>query len=335
MSEYDVEINNVFSLEAINFMRKSIVDSYGNEVYFGINFNSFGILDYIEVMARGNKDSVPAIISLSLEFDAVIHNHPSGQLTPSRADLAIASELGNNAGVGFYIVNNDVDDFYEVVRPIRKENVKNIDAPDALFMFTENGLLSKILKKYEYRQEQTELVEATIEAFNTNKHLISEAGTGIGKSFAYLIPALLWLKENKTRIVVSTNTINLQEQIINKDLPSIIDAIAPNVKYALVKGRNNYVCIKKVKDALNDTDKLDFEDFRIGVDDGGNSPVIHPFLIPQNMVDSNLTFPIGRVGQLREPCDISGCIHVRMGGLHIFVHPDAPAVRLNGKAFQT
>ncbi|WP_157150302.1 helicase C-terminal domain-containing protein [Brachyspira sp. SAP_772] len=260
MSEYDVEINNVFSLEAINFMRKSIVDSYGNEVYFGINFNSFGILDYIEVMARGNKDSVPAIISLSLEFDAVIHNHPSGQLTPSRADLAIASELGNNAGVGFYIVNNDVDDFYEVVRPIRKENVKNIDAPDALFMFTENGLLSKILKKYEYRQEQTELVEATIEAFNTNKHLISEAGTGIGKSFAYLIPALLWLKENKTRIVVSTNTINLQEQIINKDLPSIIDAIAPNVKYALVKGRNNYVCIKKVKDALNDTDKLDFED---------------------------------------------------------------------------
>ena len=62
MSEYDVEINNVFSLEAINFMRKSIVDSYGNEVYFGINFNSFGILDYIEVMARGNKDSVPAII---------------------------------------------------------------------------------------------------------------------------------------------------------------------------------------------------------------------------------------------------------------------------------
>ena len=181
MSEYDVEINNVFSLEAINFMRKSIVDSYGNEVYFGINFNSFGILDYIEVMARGNKDSVPAIISLSLEFDAVIHNHPSDQLTPSRADLAIASELGNNAGVGFYIVNNDVDDFYEVVRPIRKESVTNIDAPDALFMFTENGLLSKILKKYEYRQEQTELVEATIEAFNTNKHLISEAGTGIGK----------------------------------------------------------------------------------------------------------------------------------------------------------
>ncbi|KLI34083.1 helicase [Brachyspira hyodysenteriae] len=259
-NNYGKEIDNVFSIDAINYMRKAIVDAYGNEVYFGINFNAYGILDYIEVMARGNKDSVPAIISLSLEFDAVIHNHPSGQLTPSRADLAIASELGNNAGVGFYIVNNDVEDYYEVVKPIKSENVKTIDAPEALYMFTENGTLSQLLKKYEYRQEQTELVEATIEAFNNNKHLISEAGTGIGKSFAYLIPALLWLKENKTRIVISTNTINLQEQIISKDIPSIIGGIAPSVKYALVKGRNNYVCIKKVKEGLNDHDKFDFEE---------------------------------------------------------------------------
>ena len=259
-NNYDREIDSVFSTNAISYMRKAIVDAYGNEVYFGINFNAYGILDYIEVMARGNKDSVPAIISLSLEFDAVIHNHPSGQLTPSRPDLAIASELGNNAGVGFYIVNNDVDDYYEVVKPIKAENIKTIDVPDALYMFTENGTLSKLIKKYEYRQEQTELVEATIESFNNNKHLISEAGTGIGKSFAYLVPALLWLKENKTRIVISTNTINLQEQIISKDIPSIIGGIAPNVKYALVKGRNNYVCIKKVKDALNDTDRLDFEE---------------------------------------------------------------------------
>lgn len=259
-NNYDREIDSVFSTNAISYMRKAIVDAYGNEVYFGINFNAYGILDYIEVMARGNKDSVPAIISLSLEFDAVIHNHPSGQLTPSRPDLAIASELGNNAGVGFYIVNNDVDEYYEVVKPIKAENIKTIDVPDTLYMFTENGTLSKLLKKYEYRQEQTELVEATIESFNNNKHLISEAGTGIGKSFAYLVPALLWLKENKTRIVISTNTINLQEQIISKDIPSIIGGIAPNVKYALVKGRNNYVCIKKVKDALNDTDRLDFEE---------------------------------------------------------------------------
>ena len=102
------ELNDIFSIEAVNFMRKSIVEAYGNEVYFGINFNALGILEHIEIMARGNKDSVPAIISLSLEYDAVIHNHPSGELTPSRADLMIASELGNNAGVGFYRLRSDL-----------------------------------------------------------------------------------------------------------------------------------------------------------------------------------------------------------------------------------
>lgn len=258
MSYEEKELNALFSLDAIEYMRESIKESLGNEVYFGINFNAYGILDHIETIARGNKDSVPAIISLSLEFDAVVHNHPSGELTPSRPDLSIASELGNNAGVGFYIVNNEVADYYEVVKPIRTENIKTIDAPETLYMFTENGLLSEILPKYEYRQEQTELVEATIEAFNNKRHLISEAGTGIGKSLAYLIPALIWLKENKTRIVISTNTINLQEQIISKDIPSIIDSVAPGVKYALVKGRSNYVCIRKVKDYIKDSEyKLD------------------------------------------------------------------------------
>lgn len=258
MTEQNRELNAIFSLDAIEYMRNAIKKALGNEVYFGVNFNAYAILDHVEVIARGNKDSVPAIISLSLEFDAVVHNHPSGELTPSRPDLAIASELGNNAGVGFYIVDNDVYDYYEVVKPIRTENIKPIDAPETLYMFTEGGILSEILAKYEYRQEQTELVEATIEAFNDSKHLISEAGTGIGKSLAYLIPAFLWLKENKTRIVVSTNTINLQEQIISKDIPSIIDSIAPGIKYALVKGRYNYVCIRKVKDALKDSQyKLD------------------------------------------------------------------------------
>ena len=92
-NNYAREIDSVFSIDAINFMRKSIVDAYGNEVYFGINFNAYGILDYIEVMARGNKDSVPAIISLSLEFDAVIHNHPSGDTMPSKSDIEFTKRI--------------------------------------------------------------------------------------------------------------------------------------------------------------------------------------------------------------------------------------------------
>ncbi len=246
-------------------MRKEIKKSFDNEVYFGLNLDENNILDYIEVIARGNENSAPAIINTSLEFDAVVHNHPSGNLTPSRPDIMIASELGNEAGVGFLIVNNEVNDYYEVVKPIRAEKVEPLDEGDVLYTYTDGGTLSQIIKGYEYRHEQAVLAEAIIKSFNANSSLIAEAGTGIGKSFAYLIPALNWLKQNKTRIVVSTNTINLQQQIIEKDLPLIASEIAPSVKYTLVKGRSNYVCVRKVKDALkeneNDPD-LGFDDER-------------------------------------------------------------------------
>lgn len=256
-----LEIENIFVSSALEFMRDEIKSASGNEVFFGINFNQYFTLEHVEVIARGNENSAPAIITLALEYDAVIHNHPSGILTPSKEDLDVASSLGNNAGVGFYIINNAASEIYEVVKPIKAEQINPLDEADTLYMFADGGLLSKTLSKYEYRQEQTELVEATIKAMNDNKHLISEAGTGIGKSLSYLVPAMLWLKNNKTRIVVSTNTINLQQQIISKDIPAIIEAVAPSVKYALVKGRYNYVCIRKVKDAIKDNSKQLFDNF--------------------------------------------------------------------------
>lgn len=239
-----------FTDSARNFMRAEIKESGGNEVYFGVNLNEHGMLEYTEVIARGNENSVPAIINVSLEYDAVAHNHPSGNLTPSSNDINIASELGNNAGVGFIIVNSDVSEYYEVIKPIRADKIEPIDIPSALYMFTEDGKLGEILPNYEYRHEQALLTESMLHAFNDNTCLMAEAGTGIGKSLSYLVPALLWLKQNKTRIVVSTNTINLQEQIIKKDLPMIASQIAPEVRYTLVKGRGNYVCVNKVKEAL-------------------------------------------------------------------------------------
>lgn len=258
-------ITHKFSSKAITYIRNEIKKSFDNEVYFGLNLDSNAILDYVEVLARGNENSVPALINSSLEFDAVVHNHPSGNLTPSRNDIIIASELGNEAGVGFIIVNNKVDDYYEVVKPIRAEKTEPLNEGDVLYTYSDGGTLSQLIKGYEYRHEQALLAEAIIKAFNSNSSLIAEAGTGIGKSFAYLIPALNWLKQNKTRIVVSTNTINLQQQIIEKDLPLIASAIAPNVIYTLVKGRSNYVCIRKVKDALkenNNDPEFDFSDER-------------------------------------------------------------------------
>ncbi|MEK6793299.1 MAG: helicase C-terminal domain-containing protein [Spirochaetota bacterium] len=249
MSDTYRDINALFTPGAIASMRSAIAEADGNEVYFGGNFTEGALVGFASVIARGNRSAVPAIINSSLEYDLVIHNHPGGNLSPSNADVGVASELGN-AGVGFVIIDSDVSEMYVVVDPLIAPKAEKLDIPGILFLFTENGDLKKYLSAYEYRHEQTVMVERVLESFNENTHLMVEAGTGVGKSLAYLVPAILWVKANKGRIVVSTNTINLQQQIILKDLPDIIRALAPEIPYALVKGRNNYVCIRKVKSLI-------------------------------------------------------------------------------------
>lgn len=248
MSDYR-DITTLFTPAAVESMRTAISSADGNEVYFGGNFTEGPLVGFVSVIARGNRSAVPAIINSSLEYDLVIHNHPGGNLAPSNADIGVASELGN-AGVGFVIIDSDVHEMYVVVSPLVTPKAEKLDIPAILFLFTENGDLKKLLPKYEYRHEQTVMVERVLESFNENTHLMVEAGTGVGKSLAYLVPAIQWVKVNRGRIVISTNTINLQQQIIHKDLPDIIRALAPEIPYALVKGRNNYVCIRKVKDLL-------------------------------------------------------------------------------------
>jgi len=102
------------------------------------------------------------------------------------------------------------------------------------------------LPGYEERPEQRAMAQAVLRAFESNRHLIVEAGTGVGKSFAYLIPSILWAVENKEHILVSTNTISLQEQLITKDIP-FLQAVMPQEFVAvLAKGRSNYLCIRRL-----------------------------------------------------------------------------------------
>ena len=88
-----------------------------------------------------------------------------------------------------------------------------------------------------------------LEAFNQRKIALMEAGTGTGKSLAYLIPAILWSLRFQEKCVVSTNTINLQEQLLHKDIPLILQALNLELKVVLVKGMSNYVCQRKLSDA--------------------------------------------------------------------------------------
>src|SRR5512139_2429650 len=84
--------------------------------------------------------------------------------------------------------------------------------------FSEHGALSKT-RHFEYRPQQQQMAVAVIRALEATNHLVVEAGTGVGKSFAYLVPAILFAKQHNKKAVVSTHTINLQEQLILKDIP--------------------------------------------------------------------------------------------------------------------
>src|SRR5438034_7050628 len=101
--------------------------------------------------------------------------------------------------------------------------------------------------EYEHRPEQLEMAAAVERAFREGHHLLVEAGTGVGKSFAYLLPAIDWAVKNKKRIVISTHTISLQEQLIDKDIPLLQSVYPDEFTAVLVKGRSNYLCRRRLE----------------------------------------------------------------------------------------
>src|SRR6195952_2018960 len=104
-----------------------------------------------------------------------------------------------------------------------------------------------------------EMASAVADAFAQGKHLLAEAGTGVGKSFAYLLPAIDYAVRNKKRVVISTHTISLQEQLIEKDIP-LLRAVYPDEFTAvLVKGRSNYLCQRRLEQTRGRQNYL-FED---------------------------------------------------------------------------
>ncbi len=109
------------------------------------------------------------------------------------------------------------------------------------------GRSRNTLKAYEHRPEQVEMLKVVTNALSNGNHLMVEAGTGVGKSFAYLVPAALFAIQNNTRVVVSTNTINLQDQLIQKDIPDLRAALKLELRAAVLKGRGNYLCPRRLE----------------------------------------------------------------------------------------
>ncbi len=117
-----------------------------------------------------------------------------------------------------------------------------------------DGAIARRLEQYEERPQQLAMAEAVSRAFADGKHLVVEAGTGVGKSYAYLVPAILAAtdpeSESPPRVVISTHTISLQEQLIQKDLPLLNSVVPREFSAVLVKGRRNYVSLRRLKAAM-------------------------------------------------------------------------------------
>ncbi|MGE3817909.1 MAG: ATP-dependent DNA helicase, partial [Isosphaeraceae bacterium] len=112
-----------------------------------------------------------------------------------------------------------------------------------------DGAVARRMTSYESRTEQLEMATAVATAIESERHLMVEAGTGVGKSFAYLVPAILAATELGKKVVVSTHTISLQEQLIEKDLPFLRAVMPQEFTAALVKGRSNYVSLRRIDSA--------------------------------------------------------------------------------------
>ena len=167
--------------------------------------------------------------------------------------LSIRLEKGekqkNSSGVGVESPYFPVDrnrNKYPPIDMVEMESAVPLDEEEVASILEYGGAFSQHFESFEQRPEQVDMLRVVTHALSNARHMMIEAGTGVGKSFAYLIPAALFAIENNTRVVVSTNTINLQDQLIKKDIPDLREALNLDLRASVLKGRSNYLCPRRL-----------------------------------------------------------------------------------------
>ncbi len=233
-----------------NQLRGAIREAKGVEV-FAIGDVEGGQVVGVTITCRGQNDRVIALIDRPQPGQVVIHNHPSGNLTPSDADMQLAGIYGD-AGIGFVIINSDVSEANWVVEPYKKKAIAvSGDEVEAFFRST----LPKLIPDFEPRPGQIDMAIRVAQALSEEQPLVVEAGTGTGKSLAYLVPAALWAKANESKVVISTHTKALQGQLLVLDLP-ILERAELGIRAAVLQGRNNYLCKRRLGIAIEEDSSL-------------------------------------------------------------------------------
>ena len=169
-------------------------------------------------------------------------------------DIKMAQHYYNVIGSRPFIPEMDEEDTLEL-----------IDAEDIARFYEPDGALAGVVDNYEFRAEQQTMSREIAQGLNDGGFVVAEAGTGTGKSMAYMMPAVEWAVANRAmgqRVVISTNTKNLQEQLFFKDVPSLFRARKGDFKAVLLKGRSNYLCIDKWKTVMTDINQRLSQDER-------------------------------------------------------------------------
>ncbi len=172
------------------------------------------------------------------------HTAPVGTLGQQLAAKGLIDESPGDGG--FALMHSDLDRTHEPpLKPVASP--KPLELETLCKMLEPDGLFEQNFTGFEYRPQQVDMMANVIGAFNAAHHMMIEAGTGTGKSMAYLIPAIYWAVRNGQRVVISTNTINLQDQLLNKDIPNLQKILPVKFKAVSMKGRSNYVCPRRVQ----------------------------------------------------------------------------------------
>lgn len=237
-------VRHFLSAAAAEAIRAEIERARGNEVCFVARVGEGGEVVEPRVVARGHAAAVLALVKNPEPGGLLVHNHPSGILEPSEPDFAVAAQLWEQ-GLGFAITDNAASELYVVVEPPEADAKEPIDLDAIDAALGRGGPLAGRHPRYEDRPQQRALSRMIAGLYNDGGVGVAEAGTGTGKSLAYLLPAVRWALQNRERTVVSTNTINLQEQLVEKDLPLLRRALGEPFRFTLVKGRSNYVSIRR------------------------------------------------------------------------------------------
>ena len=190
-------------------------------------------------------------------------------------------------------------------------------------MLEPDNVIARALESYEHRPGQIQMAEAVARSLENDEFLLAEAGTGVGKSLAYLIPAILWARANAEPVLVSTNTKNLQEQLIGQDLPLLARALPVDFEAALLKGRGNYLCVRRFVTLVREASGSLFPDERAAAAylaawaSAAETGDLDSLLPEAEQAFEPLSAMIERVRSDRTTCPGPTCPHARLCPLRV------------------